>query len=144
MNSAVDPVAVLLSVAETAQRFTPGAAANRFALAVQQYLNGEVSFDRALGLQCPEQNGRSPRNRYLLARRDDHLREAATSCGGSIPRLAKEIRNFETRTWRRWQDLNAPPPAATELQRILFEAFRLDVGVPTTRQLYRICDMNAA
>ncbi len=99
-------------------------------------LSGEArSLDHALGLTW---YGAEPvAARWARRRRNLHLAEALALCDGSPSKLAEAVRRFRLRKWPRWQRFEQPPERATELERILFHAFKVGGGkVPESR--YRL------
>jgi hypothetical protein len=77
--------------------------------------------------------------------RDARLRSAAKllpgSAWGRAETLSGAIISFQARKWPRWEQERTPPPAADEVDRLLFQARLLGPLPESARQLFNIIDL---
>ncbi len=138
------PLDRLLEVMEAARcgGSIPAQAAEWLVDGLEAYLGGEP-LDRSLGLGgFQSQPHASTQFRKLL--RNHHLKKAYAMCDGASPperaeNLRLEIFRFETRIWKRWESLSAPPDGASQLRTHLWHAFKAGRVPSSARQLERIC-----
>lgn len=110
---------------------------------IQRYLQEGIRLDTALNL-----DGKA-REAFLLARRDDYLRQAwrIVTAEDISPRqrtirLMQEIRRFEAGPlWERLQHLPEPPEDLSQLRQLLFRALKAGKA-PRFRRLQGICESN--
>lgn len=98
--------------------------------AVARHVEKGESLDRALGLSGSL--GRSPRFAYLRRERRHHLADALRHLGGDLPRLADEIKRFETRVLPTWRCCASPPPDWLPARVAIHRAFRVGLSVPAS------------
>ncbi len=90
-----------------------------------------ADLESALGLRHPVESSHAARNRQLLQQRDQLIYEAwrliPKKKGWSRSKaLAEKVRHFNSRLWPSWEFREEAPEVASEIQKLLHRAFRLN------------------
>ena len=130
------PVRNLIEASAILREHAPAEISEWFDRGVVAHLENGERLDRSLLLTGPHMS-RSAARYWRLARRGELLREARDiiTKGGYLTTdhaLLAAVKRFESTTWQRCQCTGDIPEGSSQLSRILFEAFRLGIGVPTS------------
>lgn len=139
MKTSVESLIELQAIVE--QHAAPEVA-EWFSAGLMAYFNG-ARLDEALALNA-EPCRRRPSTEYATRLRNRHICRAGEialpDAGPSAraERLAREIRDFQSRLWPRWRGNPNPPQGASALRSELFVARTYHALPESPRQLYEI------
>ena len=94
---------------------------------------GNLTLGRCLGLPATPAALRRIQRDRLLRLASEHFTGTTWAKAGE---LRKAVRRFHSIQWPSWQRLDTTPPAATDLQLILFACFKTGAAIPDTRRRF--------